>query len=194
MMSLKVFGQNMLSLTKNREKINKSKSKMEFQPLNIAILTISDTRSEVDDKSCDILVTLLTNAGHYLAKRSIIKDEVSLIADKFSEWSNNPNIDVIISTGGTGVTGRDVTPEALALVAEKNIPGFGELFRWISYQKIGTSTIQSRADAAITNGTYIFILPGSPSACRDGWEGILADQLDIRHKPCNFTELIDRLK
>ncbi len=193
-MLLKVFGQSMLVLIKSREKIHESKNKMEFQPLNIAILTISDTRSEADDKSGDTLVSLLTNAGHCLAKRSIVKDEITLIADKFSEWSKNPEIDVIISTGGTGLTRRDVTPEALALVAEKNIPGFGELFRWISYQNIGTSTIQSRADAAITNGTYIFILPGSPGACRDGWEGILADQLDIRHKPCNFTELIGRLK
>ena len=153
----------MLVLIKSREKINESKNKMEFQPLNIAILTISDTRSEADDKSGDTLVSLLTNAGHCLAKRSIVKDEITLIADKFSEWSKNPEIDVIISTGGTGLTRRDVTPEALALVAEKNIPGFGELFRWISYQNIGTSTIQSRADAAITNGTYIFILPDNNS-------------------------------
>ena len=164
-----------------------------FQPLNIAVLTISDTRSIENDASGDLLVSRLLESGHTLAERKIVRDDVNIITNQFREWIKNTVVDVIISTGGTGLTGRDVTPEALKQVAEKEIPGFGELFRWLSYQKIGTSTVQSRADAAVSSGTYIFILPGSTSACRDGWDQILNDQLDIRHRPCNFAELIPRL-
>ena len=156
-------------------------------------MTVSDTRTLADDRSGDTLVERLKIAGHVLVDRAIIKDEVDLIAGKLREWIDNPEIDAVITTGGTGVTGRDVTPEALARVWEKDIPGFGELFRWISYQKIKTSTVQSRACAGVANGTYLFALPGSPGACKDGWDGILKDQLDIRHKPCNFVELMPRL-
>jgi molybdenum cofactor biosynthesis protein B len=170
-----------------------AKDGIAFQALNIAVLTTSDTRTLADDKSGDILVARLTEAGHKLADRAIVRDDIDTIAAQFQKWIDDPGVDVVISTGGTGVTGRDVTPEALAKVAEKHIAGFGELFRWISYQKIGTSTVQSRADAGTANGTYIFILPGSPGACRDGWDGILKDQLDIRHGPCNFAEMLPRL-
>ena len=156
-------------------------------------MTVSDTRTLADDRSGDTLVERLKIAGHVLVDRAIIKDEVDLIADKLREWIDNPEIDAVITTGGTGVTGRDVTPEALARVWEKDIPGFGELFRWISYQKIKTSTVQSRACAGVANGTYLFALPGSTGACKDGWDEILKDQLDIRHKPCNFVELMPRL-
>ena len=156
-------------------------------------MTVSDTRTLADDRSGDTLVERLKIAGHVLVDRAIIKDEVDLIAGKLREWIDNPEIDAVITTGGTGVTGRDVTPEALARVWEKDIPGFGELFRWISYQKIKTSTVQSRACAGVANGTYLFALPGSTGACRDGWDEILKDQLDIRHKPCNFVELMPRL-
>ena len=164
-----------------------------FIPVHIAIMTVSDTRTLAIDRSGDTLVERLETAGHILASRAIIKDEVHLIADKLREWIDNPEIDAVITTGGTGVTGRDVTPEALARVWEKEIPGFGELFRWISYQKIKTSSVQSRACAGVANGTYLFALPGSTGACRDGWDEILKDQLDIRHKPCNFVELMPRL-
>ncbi len=156
-------------------------------------MTVSDTRTLADDRSGDTLVERLKTAGHVLVDRAIIKDEVDLIAGKLREWIDNPEIDAVITTGGTGVTGRDVTPEALAKVREKDIPGFGELFRWISYQKIKTSTVQSRACAGVANGTYLFALPGSTGACKDGWDEILKDQLDIRHKPCNFVELMPRL-
>lgn len=156
-------------------------------------MTVSDTRTLADDRSGDTLVGRLKTAGHVLVDRAIIKDEVDLIADKLREWIDNPEIDAVITTGGTGVTGRDVTPEALAKVREKDIPGFGELFRWISYKKIKTSTVQSRACAGVANGTYLFALPGSTGACKDGWDEILKDQLDIRHKPCNFVELMPRL-
>tara|TARA_B100000686_G_C16577727_1_gene856416 strand:- start:283 stop:816 length:534 start_codon:yes stop_codon:yes gene_type:complete len=166
---------------------------MNFQPTNIAILTISDSRTEENDRSGDILVERIQKAGHNLFARSIVKDQVSLIVDKLQIWINNPAVDVIITTGGTGVTGRDVTPEAFVSVWDKEIPGFGELFRWISYKKIKTSTIQSRACAGVANGTYLFALPGSTGACKDGWDQILLDQLDSRHKPCNFVELMPRL-
>ena len=156
-------------------------------------MTVSDTRTLADDRSGDTLVERLKTAGHILVDRTIIKDEVDLIAGKLREWIDNPEIDAVITTGGTGVTGRDVTPEALARVWEKDIPGFGELFRWISYRKIKTSTVQSRACAGVANGTYLFALPGSTGACKDGWDEILKDQLDIRHKPCNFVELMPRL-
>lgn len=166
----------------------------EFRPVRIAVLTVSDTRTRDDDRSGDTLAERLLAAGHELAARDIVRDDRDAIAARFRSWADDEAIEVIISTGGTGVTGRDVTPEALSDVAEKKVDGFGELFRWISYQKIGTSTVQSRADAGVLKGTYIFVLPGSPGACRDGWDEILKDQLDIRHKPCNFAELLPRLR
>ena len=165
-----------------------------FLPVAIAVLTVSDTRTEADDRSGDTLVERLQTAGHKLASRAIVKDDAGLIAAQFQTWIENPDIDCIIATGGTGVTGRDVTPEALDRVCEKKIPGFGELFRWVSYQKIASSTIQSRADAGVAKGTYLFVLPGSTGACRDGWDEILIHQLDNRFRPCNFVELMPRLQ
>jgi molybdenum cofactor biosynthesis protein B len=165
-----------------------------FQPVNIAVLTVSDTRDAATDRSGDTLVARLEAAGHHLAARAIDKDEVPVLVARLRGWIADPAIDCIITTGGTGVTGRDVTPEALAQVAEKDIPGFGELFRWLSFQSIGTSTIQSRACAGVAGGTYIFCLPGSTGAVKDGWDGILRDQLDSRHRPCNFVELMPRLR
>jgi molybdenum cofactor biosynthesis protein B len=165
-----------------------------FQPLNIAVLTVSDTRDPATDRSGDVLVERLESAGHRLAAREIVKDQAEAITAKLKKWVDDPAVEVVITTGGTGVTGRDVTPEALASVAEKHIAGFGELFRMLSYGKIGTSSLQSRADAGVAKGTYIFCLPGSPGACRDGWDDILRYQLDIRHKPCNFAELLPRLR
>jgi len=167
---------------------------IDFVPVQIAVLTVSDTRTLADDRSGDTLVARLEKAGHKLADRAIVKDDAGVIADQFKSWIDNPEIDVVISTGGTGVTGRDVTPEALARVQEKEIPGFGEVFRYVSYQKIKTSTIQSRATAGVANGTYLFVVPGSTGACKDAWDEILEPQLDIRHKPCNFVELMPRLK
>ena len=158
-----------------------------FRPVRIAILTISDSRSATDDKSGDKLEALLSDAGHVLAARAIIRDESDLIVSRLHNWIDDPAVDVVITTGGTGVTGRDVTPEALHRLDGKDIPGFGELFRWISFQKIGTSTIQSRACAVVARGTYIFALPGSTGAVTDAWEGILESQLDSRHRPCNFV-------
>ena len=166
----------------------------DFIPVNIAILTVSDTRSSADDRSGDALNSRAIGDGHVVVDRSIVKDEVSLILKKLDHWISNSAIDVIISTGGTGFTGRDVTPEAFKAVFEKEIEGFGELFRWISYQKIGTSTIQSRAVAGVAKGTYLFALPGSTGACIDAWDGILHNQLDIRHRPCNFVEIMPRLR
>jgi molybdenum cofactor biosynthesis protein B len=166
----------------------------DFLPVNIAILTVSDTRTEADDKSGNTLIERLRDAGHKLAARAIVRDQADDIATQLQEWIDDPEIDVVVSTGGTGVTGRDVTPEAVLRVAEKEIPGFGELFRWISYQKIRTSTVQSRALGAVAKGTYIFALPGSPGACRDAWDEILVHQLDSRTKPCNFVELMPRLQ
>ena len=168
--------------------------KSEFLPVNIAVLTVSDTRTPEDDRSGDILVERLQGAGHKLAARAIVKDETDLIAGQFRQWIDDPEIDVVIATGGTGLTGRDVTPEALAEVADKDIPGFGELFRMLSYEKIKTSTIQSRAAAGVAGGTYLFALPGSPGACKDAWDDILVHQLDIRFRPCNFVEMMPRLK
>jgi len=165
-----------------------------FQPLKIAVLTVSDSRSLEDDRSGDLLVERLTAAGHELAGRDIVRDDPEAIEARFSAWIADPSVEVVISTGGTGVTGRDITPEALAAVVEKDIPGFGEMFRMISFQKIGTSALQSRATAGVANGTYLFALPGSPGACKDGWDEILENQLDIRHRPCNFAELMPRLK
>lgn len=165
-----------------------------FLPVRIAVLTVSDTRGLADDRSGDTLVARLTDAGHVLAAREIVKDDADLLVAVLHRWIDDPAIDCIISTGGTGVTGRDVTPEAIERVADKLIPGFGELFRWLSFKTIGTSTVQSRACACVTRGTYIFALPGSTGAVKDGWDGILASQLDSRHKPCNFVELMPRLR
>ena len=164
-----------------------------FQPVRIAVLTVSDTRGLAEDRSGDTLVDRLTAAGHELADRRIERDDVATIIQCLRDWIADSQIDVVITTGGTGVTGRDVTPEAVEQVADKMIPGFGELFRWLSYAKIGTSTVQSRACACVAGGTYIFALPGSTGAVKDGWDGILQDQLDNRHRPCNFVELMPRL-
>ena len=164
-----------------------------FKPINIALLTVSDTRTAADDTSGDILAERIKAAGHHLAARAIERDDANIIASKFNTWIDDPNIDAIVSTGGTGLTGRDVTPEALDRVKEKDIPGFGELFRWLSYKTIGTSTVQSRAHAVVSRGTYIFALPGSNGAVKDGWDGILSEQLDSRNRPCNFVELMPRL-
>ncbi|MGK6319751.1 molybdenum cofactor biosynthesis protein B [Sphingomonas sp. DT-204] len=165
-----------------------------FRPVRIAVLTISDTRKPETDRSGDALVERLTAAGHELAGRLIVPDDAAAITARLNAWIDDPEVDCVITTGGTGVTGRDVTPEALERVQDKPIPGFGELFRWLSYRSIGTSTVQSRACACVARGTYIFALPGSTGAVRDGWDGILASQLDIRHKPCNFVELMPRLR
>jgi molybdopterin adenylyltransferase len=168
--------------------------KRPFLPVNIAVLTVSDTRTPADDRSGDTLADRLTGAGHKLAARAIVKDDIATIVAQLERWIDDPEIDAVLATGGTGVTGRDVTPEALQQVSEKEISGFGELFRWISFQKIGTSTIQSRATAGVARGTYLFALPGSPGACRDAWDEILVHQLDNRFRPCNFVELMPRLQ
>jgi molybdenum cofactor biosynthesis protein B len=164
-----------------------------FLPVNIAVLTVSDTRTEADDKSGQTLVERIAEAGHRVAARAIVRDERAAIVAKLREWIADAGVDVVISTGGTGLTGRDITPEAFESVYEKKIEGFGELFRMISYDKIGTSTIQSRATGGVAGGTYLFALPGSPGACRDGWDEILRWQLDSRLKPCNLVELMPRL-
>lgn len=166
----------------------------EFLPVNIAVLTVSDSRTLGDDRSGDMLADRIDGAGHVLAAREIVKDDIDTIVAKLTEYIKNREIDVVITSGGTGVTGRDVTPEAFARVWEKEIAGFGELFRMLSFEKIGTSTIQSRATAGVAGGTYLFALPGSPSACRDGWDDILVHQLDYRFMPCNFVELMSRLR
>jgi molybdenum cofactor biosynthesis protein B len=165
-----------------------------FLPVNIAVLTVSDTRQESDDKSGQTLAELIVASGHRVAQRRIVRDDKDAIIAELRRWIADPAIDVVIATGGTGVTGRDVTPEAFHAVYDKEIAGFGELFRWLSYQKVGTSTIQSRATAGVAGGTYLFALPGSPSACRDGWEDIIKHQLDNRHRPCNLVELMPRLQ
>jgi molybdopterin adenylyltransferase len=165
-----------------------------FKPISIALLTVSDTRGPDEDTSGDILADRITGAGHRLAARALLKDDASLIADQLRRWIADPAVDAVVSTGGTGLTGRDVTPEALDRVKTRDIPGFGELFRYVSYQTIGTSTVQSRACAVVADGTYIFALPGSNGAVRDGWDQILAEQLDSRNRPCNFVELMPRLR
>ena len=165
-----------------------------FIPVNIAIVTISDTRVLDNDKSGDVLEERILKSKHNIISRDIVKDNFDEIYTQFSNLINNEKIDAIISTGGTGLTGRDTTPEVMQTLFEKTIDGFGEMFRWLSYSKIGTSSLQSRAIAGVSNGTYIFCLPGSPSACRDGWDQILIHQLDIRHKPCNFVEIMPRLQ
>ncbi len=164
-----------------------------FIPLGIAVLTVSDTRSLADDRSGDTLSQRLTEAGHRLADRAIVTDDVPAIRAKVEAWTRDPGIDVVITTGGTGFTGRDVTPEAVEPLFEKRMDGFSAVFHRISYDKIGTSTLQSRATAGVARSTFIFALPGSPGACRDAWDGILAQQLDYRHKPCNFVEILPRL-
>lgn len=167
----------------------------EFKPINIAVLTVSDTRTPETDTSGDILAARVVDAGHRLAARCIVKDDAALLAAQFEAWIDDPFVNAVVSTGGTGLTGRDVTPEALAMIAgARDIPGFGELFRWLSYKSIGTSTVQSRACAVVARGTYIFALPGSNGAVKDGWDGILAEQLDSRNRPCNFVELMPRLR
>ena len=165
-----------------------------FLPVNIAVLTVSDTRTLADDRSGDTLVARIAAAGHHLADRRIERDDADGIEAILRRWIADPDIDVVITTGGTGVTGRDVTPEAFARVLEKEITGFGELFRMLSYAKIGSSTIQSRALGGVAGGTYLFALPGSTGAVRDGWDDILVTQLDSRHRPCNLVELMPRLK
>jgi molybdenum cofactor biosynthesis protein B len=165
-----------------------------FLPGNIALLTGSDTRTAADDRSGNTLAELAEASGHRIAARRIVRDEFDAIAAQLRAWIADPEIDVVMSTGGTGVTGRDVTPEAFHSVYEKEIAGFGELFRWLSYEKIGTSTIQSRATAGVAGGTYLFALPGSPGACRDAWQDILVHQLDNRFRPSNFVELMPRLQ
>ncbi|MEK9612054.1 MAG: molybdenum cofactor biosynthesis protein B [Alphaproteobacteria bacterium] len=164
-----------------------------FQPVNIAVMTVSDTRRSEDDRSGDLLASRISEDGHVLAARTIVTDDQPKIIARLAEWIDDPAIDVVVATGGTGLTGRDVTPEAFRAVFDKEIEGFGELFRHLSLQKIGTSTVQSRALAGVAGGTYLFALPGSPSGCRDGWDEILRYQLDIRHKPCNFVEIMPRL-
>ncbi len=168
--------------------------KRPFVAVNIAVMTVSDTRTEADDKSGGVLVQRLCTAGHKLAARAIVRDEADAITAQLKAWIEDAGIDAVIATGGTGLTGRDVTPEAFESLYEKEISGFGELFRMISYDKIGTSTIQSRATGGMANATYLFALPGSPSACRDGWDEILKFQLDIRYRPCNLVELMPRLR
>lgn len=166
----------------------------EFIPVAIAVLTISDTRGLADDKSGDLLVARLQEAGHQLAARALVRDDVAQITAQLDQFIADEAIDCVISTGGTGLTGRDVTPEAFRAVFEKEIEGFGEMFRFLSFQKIGTSTLQSRAVAGVAGGTYLFALPGSPSACRDAWDELLVHQLDYRHRPCNFVEIMPRLR
>lgn len=164
-----------------------------FIPVGIAVLTVSDTRTPGDDKSGNTLAARIAEAGHQLKARAIVTDDKDKIAAQVREWTLDPEIDVVITTGGTGFTGRDVTPEALEPLFEKRMDGFSEVFHRISYDKIGTSTIQSRATGGVANATFIFVLPGSPGACKDAWDGILKAQLDYRHMPCNFIEIMPRL-
>ncbi len=165
-----------------------------FIPIRIAILTMSDTRSASEDKSGDVLAERVSAAGHTVADRAIVKDDMAAIRAKVEGWIADPNIDCVITTGGTGFTGRDVTPEAVKPLFEKDIEGFAILFHMLSYQKVATSTMQSRACAGVARGTYIFCLPGSPGACKDAWDGILKFQLDMRHRPCNLVEIMPRLE
>ena len=173
--------------------MNRIDETKEFIPVRIAVLTVSDTRGLAEDRSGDVLVARIAEAGYFLAARSIIRDERGEIADQLRDWCADPEIDVVISTGGTGLTGRDVTVEAHRDVYEKEIDAFGTVFTIVSMQKIGTSAVQSRATAGVAQGTYLFALPGSPGACKDAWDEILIKQLDYRHKPCNFVEIMPRL-
>jgi molybdenum cofactor biosynthesis protein B len=165
-----------------------------FIPVNIAVLTVSDTRTSANDTSGDTLAERIARAGHRVADRTLVRDDTAVIEAQLRRWIADPEVDVVITTGGTGITGRDVTPEAFERVMEKRIEGFGELFRMLSYQKIGTSTMQSRAIGGVAGGTYLFALPGSTGAVKDGWDGILVSQLDNRHGPCNLVELMPRLQ
>jgi molybdenum cofactor biosynthesis protein B len=165
-----------------------------FLPVNIAVLTVSDTRTRADDISGDTLEARIREAGHSIAARAIVPDDRTRIVAQLLAWIADTSIDVVISTGGTGLTGRDVTPEAFRSIFEKEIDGFSAVFHRISYEKIGTSTVQSRACAGVAGGTYLFALPGSPGAVKDGWDGILKLQLDSRHRPCNFVEIMPRLQ
>jgi molybdenum cofactor biosynthesis protein B len=171
-----------------------AESTREFIPVRIAVMTVSDTRTRANDTSGDTLEARIKDAGHRVADRVIVTDDVDAIVAQLKKWISDPSVDVVISTGGTGLTGRDVTPEAFRTVFEKEIDGFSAVFHRISYEKVGTSTIQSRACAGVANGTYLFALPGSPGAVKDGWDGILKLQLDHRHKPCNFVEIMPRLQ
>lgn len=173
--------------------MTQTKEPRAFIPLAIAVLTVSDTRTLADDRSGDTLVGRLTDAGHRLVDRAIVPDDVEAIRAKVRAWIADPAVDVVLTTGGTGFTGRDVTPEALEPIFEKRMDGFSAVFHRISFDKIGVSTVQSRATAGVAGATYIFCLPGSPGACRDAWDGILASQLDYRHMPCNFVEIMPRL-
>lgn len=170
-----------------------SDEKIAFVPVRIAIMTVSDTRDASNDKSGDTLAQRIKEAGHVLAARAIVTDDQAKITAQLGHWIDDPTIDVVISTGGTGLTGRDVTVEAFRSLFEKEIDGFSVIFHQISFAKVGTSTVQSRACAGVAKGTYLFALPGSPGAVKDGWDGILKDQLDIRHQPCNFVEIMPRL-
>jgi molybdenum cofactor biosynthesis protein B len=165
-----------------------------FIPVRIAVLTVSDTRGLADDRSGDTLVQMLESAGHRLVARALVRDDVPEIRAKVQGWIDDPAVDVVITTGGTGFTGRDVTPEAVKPLFEKEVEGFSTVFHMISFQKVGTSTIQSRACAGLARGTYVFCLPGSPGACKDAWSEILKWQLDNRHRPCNFVEIMPRLE
>ncbi len=168
--------------------------KRPFVPVRIAILTMSDTRTLAEDHSGNALADMISEAGHVVADRVLVKDDVATIRNKVKSWIGESAVDVVITTGGTGFTGRDVTPEAIAPLFEKEIDGFSTLFHMISYEKVGTSTMQSRACAGVARGTYIFCLPGSPGACKDAWNGILKWQLDNRHRPCNLVEIMPRLE
>ena len=167
--------------------------KSKFLPLRISVMVVSDTRTETTDKSGKILVECLTKAGHFLSEKIIVPDDIYKIRSVLSRWIADPSVEIVITSGGTGLTGRDGTPEAASVLFDKEIEGFGELFRSVSYEEIASSTIQSRVTAGVANGTYIFCLPGSSGACRTGWDRILATQLDIRNSPCNFAELLPRL-
>ena len=166
----------------------------DFVPVNIAVLTISDSRSLGEDKSGDLLAQRLCDVGHTLAARALVRDDIDQITAQLRKFIADKAVDCVLATGGTGLTGRDVTPEAFRAVFEKEIEGFGEMFRFLSFKKIGTSTLQSRAVAGVAGGTYLFALPGSPSACRDAWDDLLVHQLDYRHRPCNFVEIMPRLQ
>jgi molybdenum cofactor biosynthesis protein B len=174
--------------------VAKIEGERDFLPVNIAVLTISDTRTFENDTSGDTLAARIEKAGHRLAARDIVADEKDLIVAKLRAWIADPGIDAVIATGGTGLTGRDITPEAFQEVYDKEIPGFGELFRMLSFRKIATSSIQSRATAGVADGTYLFAIPGSTGACKDAWDEILVHQLDSRNLPCNFVEIMPRLR
>ena len=178
----------------NRPMTNKTNPDSQFTAVNIAIMTVSDSRTEETDSSGKLLAERITQAGHKVVEKQIVADDRYLIRELLSRWIADPEVAVVITTGGTGLTGRDITPESVKVLFDKEIEGFGEVFRWISYNKIATSTIQSRALAGVANGTLIFCLPGSNGACKDGWDGIIVHQLDQSHSPCNMIEIMPRLK